>query len=289
MASFVHALRRANQERGLLICGLDPVFDKIPRHLLRRWDVDYTQLIIWFMIPIIDAVAPYVAGFKPNYAFFAAFDDVKNGRLWGQEALRVICRYIRIHYPTHLLILDAKDGDIGASNTGYFVRAFDGYDAHAVTWSSYLGPAIMKQMAEYPGRGILALARTSNPEGSRLQNTICEDGRPLYMHVVDEWLALWKYGLQVGLVAGATYPEELSKIRRRIGAMPLLIPGVGKQGGDAVEAARRGCGGRYGNVMINQSSTFLYASDGKDFAEAAGNKAAAEQARIYDAMPSLRA
>jgi orotidine-5'-phosphate decarboxylase len=280
MVSFVHALAKANHERGFLLCGLDPVLEKMPSHLVDRWDFDKKHLIVCFLIPIIDAVAPYVAGFKPNLSFFIAFDDVQNCKFWGQEALWTICRYIRQKYPEHVLILDSKDGDIGDSNWGYFKRAFDGYDAHAMTWDPYLGPAMIDQLKRYPGRGIIALARTSNKDGTAFQTTVCEDKRPIYLHNVDQWVKLWKSRFQVGLVAGATHPDELETIRSTIGAMPLLIPGVGKQGGDLIEAAKRGQGGLSGNIMINQSSSYLYASGGTDFAEKAGEIAKRDQLSI---------
>jgi orotidine-5'-phosphate decarboxylase len=280
MVSFLAALRKANKERGLLICGLDPVLEKIPSHIVDCWSFDRKEILVNFLIPHIDAMAPFVAGFKPNYSFFIAYDDVKNCKFWGQEALWTVCQYIRRHYPDHLLILDTKDGDIGASNWGYFARAFDGYDAHAMTWDPYLGPALIEQMKHYPGRGIIALARTSNKEGTEFQTTPAKDGRPIYLHNVDQWVTLWNSRYPVGLVAGATHLEELAVIRKAVGSMPLLIPGVGKQGGDLLQAAELGYGGEHGNVLINQSSSYLYASEKKDFAEAAAEVARHDQLQI---------
>lgn len=271
MTSFLNTLHTANGERGYLVCGLDPVQSKIPTHLKGEWGFNPTMLIVQFLVPIIDAVAPYVTGFKPNYSFFIDFDDEDNCKFWGQEALVIICRYIRRKYPKHVLILDSKDGDIGASNNGYFRRAFDGYNAHAVTWNPYLGTAILSQLKSYPGRGVIVLGRTSNPEGTRFQRGTMQDGKQVYDHNIDQWLELWKARHPIGIVAGATHPEELRYIRKRVGAMPLLVPGVGTQGGSAIDAVRNGFGGTNGALMVNVSSGILYTSSGTDYAkESAG-------------------
>lgn len=269
MTSFSTRARKAIQDRGFLIQGLDPVFERIPIHILERFGFNPTMVIAMFLLPIIDAVAPYVSGFKPNVSFFVAFDDYKNGRLWGQEALMTVCQYIRQNYPDHLLILDAKDGDIGKSNDGYAYRAFEGLDADAVTWDPYLGTTIGSQLDRYPGKGFIALGRTSNNEGTALQNLELTDGRKVFEATVDEWERLRRYGYNIGFVAGATHPEELKAIRRRVGAAYLLIPGVGTQGGDARTVTKAGFGGKYGNMGINVSSASLYANGDEQFAEAA--------------------
>lgn len=269
MARFQYRLRVANKERGLLMQGLDPVLDKIPAHIKTVWSFNLTQMLLAFLIPIIDATAPHVAGFKPNISFFLAFDDEKSCKFYGQEAQSIICQYIRQKYPNHILVLDAKDGDIGASNDGYAKRAFVGYEADAVTWDPYLGVAMKGQALKYKGKGFIALGRTSNSEGTALQNLQLKDGRRVFEATVDEWLKARKEGCQIGFVAGATHPEELGAIRKRVGAALLLVPGVGAQQGDLMAVVNAGFCGTYGNMLINVSSGSLYASRGTDFAEAA--------------------
>lgn len=205
MAGFQYRLRNANKDRGLLMQGLDPVMKRIPSHIKTLWSFNLTQMLVAFLIPIIDANAPHVAGFKPNISFFLDFDDEKACKFYGQEALSIICQYIRRKYPNHLLVLDTKDGDIGASNDGYAKRAFIGYEADAVTWDPYLGVAMKDQAAKYPGKGFIALGRTSNSEGTALQNLALADGRRVFEATVDEWLKARKTGCQIGFVAGATH------------------------------------------------------------------------------------
>jgi len=270
MAGFTYRLRKANEKRGYMIQGLDPVFDKIPPSVHSRWRFSPVMLIVFFLTSIIDATALFVAGFKPNMSFFVAFDDEANGKFHGQEALAIICQYIRQNYPDHVLILDAKDGDIGASNNGYAKRAFVGYGADAVTWDPYLGGAIQKQLEQHPGKGFIILGRTSNPEGTALQNLSLADGRRIFEATVDEWMFLRDEGHSIGFVAGATHPKELASIRKRVGAAPLLIPGVGKQGGDALTVANAGFGGKHGAMGINVSGASLYADSGPSFANHAG-------------------
>lgn len=265
MAKFTTVLRRANEDRGWIICGLDPVVGRIPQFLFAKWGHDRTMLIVMFLVPIIDAVAPYVAGFKPNLSFFLKFDDWQRGNFYGQKALVIICQYIRRNYPDHLLILDTKDGDIGASNDGYVQRAVD-IGAHAVTWDPYLGVTVARQMERYPDLGFIALARTSNSEGTSFQSAQLSDGRMTYENIVNAWHHLWLARRQVGLVVGATHPDELRTIRDMVGAMPLLVPGIGTQGGNAKQVRLAGYGGTQGALMANASSSVLYAGSGEDYA-----------------------
>jgi orotidine-5'-phosphate decarboxylase len=291
---FSEALRRANRERGWLICGLDPVLERIPQHILAtHQDGNYhllfnaQQAIVDFLIPIIDSVSPYVAGFKPNLSFFIDFDDEASGCFWGQQALAAVCRHIKKNYPEHVLILDSKDGDIGASNDGYFKRA-SGYGAHAVTWNPYLGPATRDQMKKWPHLGLIVLARTSNKEGTILQTGKLTNGSPVYEEVLKEWRIVRMTGGQIGFVAGATHPDDLRKIRKYVGATPLLVPGVGKQGGDAGTVLKAGFGGRHGALMVNVSSDILYADSGKGFALEAKTKAMCLKTELDQAFTDIR-
>lgn len=284
METFETRLSIANQKRGFLVQGLDPDISRLPEHIRKRWQFNRTMMLVHFLIAIIDATAPFVAGFKPNLSFFIDFDNEINLKFWGQETLAIICQYIRQNYPDHILILDAKDGDIGKSNNGYARRAFVGYGADAVTWNPYLGPAIETQLKAYPGKGFFPLGRTSNKEGTDLQNLQLVDGRKVFEATVDAWMLLREQGHCIGFVAGATHPLELQAIRKRVSTAPLLIPGVGEQGGDGPRVARAGYGGLHGNMLINISSASLYASDTADFHKDAGNYMSAIKQRIEEGL-----
>lgn len=271
MIAFEMRVDNANEKRGFLVQGLDPDIERIPTCIRDKWEFNSTMLLVHFLIAIIDATAPFVAGWKPNISFFIDFDDEGNLKFWGQEALAIICQYIRKNYPDHILILDAKDGDIGKSNKGYAKRAFVGYGADAVTWDPYLGATISGQIEKYPGKGFIALGRTSNKEGAALQNLELVDGRRVFEATVDEWMNLKNAGHSIGFVAGATHPDELKAIRTRTGDAVLLIPGVGDQGGDGPTVAKSGFGGLHGRMLINISGASLYATNAPEFAVAAAH------------------
>jgi len=170
------------------------------------------------------------------------------------------------------VILDAKRGDIGSTAEHYALEAFERYGADAVTVNPYMGHDSIEPYLKHPGKGVIILCRTSNPGGSDLQFlNVASDGQPLYLHVATLAAKEWNSNGQVSLVVGATFPDEIAKVRAIVGEMPLLIPGIGAQGGDLKATVKAGhVSGKPGTgMMINSSRAILYASSGTDFAERA--------------------
>jgi orotidine-5'-phosphate decarboxylase len=261
---FHDQLERSWATNNSLLCvGLDPDPARFPNAL----DVGH-DAVFRFCKEIVDATADVVCAFKPQIAYFASQRE--------ERALEQLCTYIRERYPDVTLILDAKRGDIGSTAEHYAREAFGRYGAHAVTVNPYLGRDSVEPYFEHGG-GVIALCRTSNPGGDELQSLEC-DGEPLYVRVArlvaDEWS---RHG-DCALVVGATYPDELRRVRAVAPDIPILVPGIGAQGGDpraAVEAGARADGR---GLMISSSRAIIYASNGDDFAEAARH--AATEARL---------
>jgi orotidine-5'-phosphate decarboxylase len=239
--------------------GLDPDVGRFPADLRQRADGIFN-----FCKAIIDATADTACAFKPQIAYFAA--------LRAEDQLEAICAYLREKHPRIPIVLDAKRGDIGATAEQYAREAFERYGADAVTVNPYMGFDSIAPYLEWKDRGAIVLCRTSNPGGSDLQFLTVE-GRPLYQHVADLVANKWNRNGQCALVVGATFPAELAEVRRLVGDMPLLVPGIGAQGGDieATVAAGRTAAGT--GMMINSSRAILYAAPdekaGEDFAQAA--------------------
>lgn len=234
-----------------------------------------------FCKTVIDATAPYACAFKPQIAYFASAG--------AETQLENILRYLRDNHPALPVILDAKRGDIGSTAAHYAREAFDRYGADAVTINPYMGSDSISPYGEYPDRGVFLLCRTSNPGGDDLQSLRVQNGtdgamKPsaLYEYVAsqasDHWNAL--VNGQAGLVIGATYPEELRVVRERIGDMPLLVPGIGAQGGDIGATVNAGLDSHGAGMLINSSRAILYASDQDDYAEQAAMVAAATRDEI---------
>jgi len=181
------------------------------------------------------------------------------------------------------VILDAKRGDIGSTAEAYARAAFEYLGAHAITLSPYLGADALEPFLRDPERGCFVLCKTSNPGSADLQNLSLADGRPLYMEVARRAQAEWNGRRNVGLVVGATHPAELAAVRELCPDMPLLVPGVGAQGGDLAAAVRAGADARGGGMLINVSRSMMYASSGADFAEAARAEVARLRAQALDA------
>lgn len=258
--TFINKLAAAWSANNSLLCvGLDPDLTKMPTELQGRPDA-----IFEFCKAIIDATADVACAFKPQIAYFAA--------LGAEDQLEAVCAYLREHYPQLPIVLDAKRGDIGATAEQYAREAFERYGADAVTLNPYMGFDSVTPYLERTERGAIILCRTSNPGGSDLQ-FLTVDGKPLYQHVARLVAEKWNSNGQCGLVVGATFPAELAEVRRIVGDMPLLVPGIGAQGGDvqATVTAGRTAGGS--GMMINSSRAILYAKPdqqaGEDFAQAA--------------------
>jgi orotidine-5'-phosphate decarboxylase len=253
--SFISKLKAAWQlQNSLLMVGLDPDPVKLPLHL--RNDPNG----IWsFCTGIVDATAPYACGFKPQIAYFSAIS--------AEPVLQDICHYIRSNYPDHVLVLDAKRGDIGSTARQYACEAFDRYVADAVTVNPYMGFDSIEPYLARTDKGVIVLCRTSNPGGSDLQ-ALMVDKRPLYLHVAQLVSQQWNQTGQCGLVVGATFPQEIAQVRDCVGPdMPLLVPGIGAQGGDIRATCEAGCNSTGTGMMINSSRAILYASDREDWRE----------------------
>ncbi len=252
-AAFSDQLRNAELRCDSLLCvGLDPLPDAMPDGF------DGTTGALEFCSAIVDAVADLVCAFKPQIAHFAA--------LGAERELCTLIDYIHTRHPDIPVILDAKRGDMGATAERYAIEAFDRYHADAVTVNPYLGPESLRPFLERHDRGVIVLCRTSNPESAWLQDYPTED--PVYLRVARA-AASWNVAGNVMLVAGATYPDELRRIRGAVGDMTLLVPGVGSQGGDVAAVVRAGLNSQRSGLVINASRSVLYASNGSDFAQAA--------------------
>ena len=242
------------QQNSLLMVGLDPDLKRLPLPVRDNPDG------LWaFCRGIIDATAPYVCGFKPQIAYFASQA--------AEPVLQAVCDYIREQYPHLILVLDAKRGDIGSTAEHYAREAFDRYQADAVTISPYMGTDSAGPYLERKDKGIIVLCRTSNAGGSDLQ-ALEVDGKPLYLHVARMVAERWNHDGQCGLVVGATYPHELKQVRQCVGdELPLLVPGIGAQGGDIEATCEAGCNSELTGMMISSSRAILFASDQDDWQE----------------------
>jgi len=257
--TFIDKLNAAWTANNSLLCvGLDPDVAKFPEHLKQQPDA-----ILAFCKAIIDATADTACAFKPQIAYFAA--------LRAEDQLEAICAYLRNTYPHIPIVLDAKRGDIGATAEQYAREAFERYGADAVTVNPYMGFDSVAPYLEWKDRGVIILCRTSNPGGSDLQ-FLSVDGKPVYQHVAQLVADKWNTNGQCGLVVGATFPNELAQVRAIVGDMPLLVPGIGAQGGDIEATVKAGRTAAGAGMMINSSRAILYAKPdeqaGENFAKA---------------------
>jgi orotidine-5'-phosphate decarboxylase len=274
--SYSDKLRAAWSAQDSMLCvGLDPDVKRYPAHLANDPDRAYT-----FCKAIVDATAPYACAFKPQIAYFAS---------QGAEAqLECLCTYIRNAYPAHVLVLDSKRGDIGDTAKQYALEAFDRYHADAVTVNPYMGFDTITPYLAHAGKGVIVLCRTSNAGGSDFQSLSvgkhAGNDELLYERIARLAATQWNASGQLSLVVGATFPAELAKVRAIVGDMPLLVPGVGAQGGDVQATVTAGSDGAGYGMMINSSRAILYASSGTDFAQVAAG--VAQQTR--DAIRSAK-
>lgn len=264
---FISELKTAWQNSNSLLCiGLDPDVKRLPASL-----TGVGGALFSFCRAIIDATAPFACAFKPQIAYFAAQH--------AEDQLQQLISYIHETYPAIPVILDAKRGDIGSTAEQYAREAFERYQADAVTVNPYMGFDSLQPYLEWQDKGVIVLCRTSNQGGADLQ-ALSVDGRPLYQVVAQLVAQKWNTNGQMGLVVGATFPKEIAKVRHMVGDMPLLIPGIGAQGGDIAATVKAGRTESGTGMMINSSRAILYASAGEDFAEAAGLVAQATRDQI---------
>jgi len=257
--SFNQQLQLAWASQGSMLCvGFDPDPKRLPPSLQGK-----PEGIFEFCREIADATADVVCAFKPQFAYFASQR--------AEAQLEKLIKHLKDKYPNIPVILDSKRGDIGSTADHYALEAFERYGADAVTVNPYMGFDTIEPYLKHAGKGVIVLCRTSNPGGSDLQFLNVNSGEPLYLHVAKLASQKWNSSGQISLVVGATFPEEIAKVRAIVGDMPLLIPGIGAQGGDIDATVKAGCitGAPGTGMIINSSRAILYASSGSDFAKAA--------------------
>jgi len=255
--TFIESLAAAWQNNDSLLCvGLDPDPARFPPHLAGRADA-----IFEFCRSIVDATADLVCCFKPQIAYFAARR--------AEDQLEALIAHIHAQHPGIPVILDAKRGDIGSTAEQYAVESFERFKADAITVNPYMGRDSVEPYLAWPDKGVILLCRTSNPGGSDLQFLDVGGGEKLFERVARLVATEWNTTGQCALVVGATFPAEIARVRELTGTLPLLVPGIGAQGGDIEATVKAGktLGGT--GLMINSSRAILYAGQGEDYADAA--------------------
>jgi orotidine-5'-phosphate decarboxylase len=281
--TFLEMLAGAERRNQSLLCvGLDPEPSRFPLN----WRGDAAR-IFDFCAAIVEATADAVIAFKPQIAYFAAHR--------AEAQLERLVAHIRQVAPGVPVILDAKRGDIGSTAEQYALEAFERYGADAVTLSPFMGFDSVQPYLKHHGKGAFLLCRTSNPGGDdfQAQRLASLPGQPrLFEHIAALAQGPWNVNGQLGLVVGATYPAEIEQVRALAPSLPLLIPGVGAQGGDAAATVRAGWRGQRGAdgvarttgpIVVNSSRAILYAASGPDFAQAARQVALATRAALTQA------
>jgi len=270
--NFIEKLTNATRKNKSLLCvGLDPDPKLMPEN------VD----IFEFNKAIVDATADLVCAYKPNLAFYEALGSE------GLDALRQTVQYIPEEVP---VIGDAKRGDIGNTAKAYATAIFDNFNFDATTVNPYLGFDSIEPFIQYTDKGVFILCRTSNAGAADFQSLRCETEehgyRPLF-ELVALKASQWNTHGNIGLVVGATYIEELRLIRQNHPDIPLLIPGIGAQGGDLASVVRYGVNAQGEKAIINSSRQIIYASKGKDFAQAARRAAFSLREQINNYQSTL--
>ena len=276
---------KARWAEGKFVCvGLDSEFGKIPESALRSGNescVSVANTIVAFNRVIVEATKDTVCAYKPNIAFYEAHGDE------GIVALHRTIVDIHAIAPDVPVILDAKRADIGNTNNGYVKMAFEYFGADAITVHPYLGAEALKPFLQMPHKGIIVLCRTSNPGADEFQDLqvlvgegIQTTSKPLYRVVAKNVAEHWNKNGNCAVVVGATYPKELAEVRKIVGDMPILIPGIGAQGGDLEESVNAGKDSKNQGMIINSSRGIIFASSGEDFAEAARR----ETQKLHDAI-----
>ncbi len=259
MTSFQELIANKWEHQKFVCVGLDPDYSLLPRAVKKPDSIE--ESIVLFNLAIIDATASLICAFKPNTAFYEAYG------IEGWSALKKTCDYIKSTYPHMPIILDAKRGDIESTNIGYTKMAFEWLNVDAITIQPYLGQKAVQPFLDYKNKGIIILAKTSNKGSDEFQDlTVAR--KKLYKYVAEQVVTHWNKNKNCALVVGATYPEELAEVRKIVGEMPILIPGIGAQGGDIKKTVQAGKS-KTGGMIINSSRGIIYASGKKDFAHAA--------------------
>ena len=271
MTAFELLSRAWTTTNSLLCVGLDTDPAKLPQSL-----IDDKDSVFLFNKAIVNATHEFVCCYKLQFAFYGAA-----GR---EHDLERTIQYIKNSYPNIPLILDSKRSDIGNTCEMYAKEAFVRYGAHMVTVNPYLGSDCVLPFLAFQDNAALILCKTSNSGARDFQDLDC-GGKKLYLRIAEHVAGHWNARKNLGLVVGATYPAELAEIRAAIGDdIPILLPGIGAQGGDVGAAVKNGRN-RHGNgLMINSSRGIIYKSSGDDFADAAR----AEARRLSDEINQYR-
>jgi orotidine-5'-phosphate decarboxylase len=278
--TFIERCQSAWQQQDSLLCvGLDPELSRLPTALKAAGPA--LDQVRAFCIGVIDATAAHACAFKPQIAHFAALE--------AESVLVDVCHHIKRHHPHHVLILDSKRGDIGSTAQHYASEAFDRYGADAVTLNPYMGTDSLQPFLDRADKGIFVLCRTSNPGGDEFQMQTLASGEKLFERVAATAQQKWNAKGQVGLVVGATYPTEIATVRVLAPDLPLLVPGIGAQGGDLVATVKAGMtlAQNPAGLFINSSRAILYASGGDDWQQAAQAEAQRTQLAITQAAQAV--
>ena len=263
-ANFVAMLEQRWQQANFVCVGLDLEYNRLPPSV--KSARSHEGALFAFGRAIVDATHDLVCAYKPNSAFYEAQGDE------GLHALTKIVHYIKDTYPTVPVILDAKRADIGSTNLGYVSSAFDLLGVDAMTVHPYLGKEALAPFLARKEKGIIVLAKTSNPGSGEFQDLLVGELRePLYQVIARNVAHYWNTNGNCALVVGATYPAELQRVRSIVGDLPILIPGIGAQGGDVAATVRAGKDSRGWGMIVNSSRDIIYASSEQDFAQAARN------------------
>ena len=261
-STFLEKLTARWQQKHFVCVGLDVDYELLPAIAKEQRTIE--DAIFVFNRVVIDATANLVCAYKPNSAFYERYGEA------GIRALSRTISYSRNSFPHIPIILDAKRADIGSTNIGYVLSAFDELGVDAITVHPYLGKEALAPFLERKDKGIIVLAKTSNPGSGEFQDLLVgEDHVPLYQVVARNVAQYWNKNGNCGLVVGATYPAELRRVRELVGDMPLLIPGIGAQGGDVAATVAAGRDSRGWGMIISASRSVIYASRKADFAQAA--------------------
>lgn len=274
MRNFRHLIE-SQWSKGNFVCvGLDSDLNRIPKHVHLGKNVEATLLA--FNIAIVNATYDLACAYKPNLAFYLAHGSV------GLNALRDTVEYINRTAPNVPVILDAKIADIGNTSRQYAKFVFEELGTDAVTVSPYLGKEALEPFLAHKNKGIFVLCKTSNPGSGEFQDRTVmlrydetetiPANTDLYRFVARRVAGDWNTHRNCGLVAGATYPEELAFIRKTAGDLPLLIPGIGHQGGNFERAIKNGIDSKGRGIIINSSSGIIFASSGRSFAKDARSR-----------------
>lgn len=272
MTTYVERVAAASTRNGSLLCvGLDAEHAKMPTHLQT---LPPAEAMLAFNREIIDATCDLVAAYKPNLAFYEALGPA------GMEAFRATVAHVPYGIP---VIADAKRGDIDSTTRAYARAIFDVYGCDAITANPYLGRDALAPFLDRADRGTYILCRTSNPGASDIAE-LDVAGEPLYVRVAER-APTWTTHGNIGLVVGATAPAQLARVRAVAPGVPILLPGVGAQGGDLAASMEAGLDATGAGLLVVAARQVMYASSGRDFAQAA--RASARQLR--DQIESARA